>query len=737
MRSRFTRPSRRLTAVIAGLSVTALALAMPTLAQAHPDHDNGGGSFFEQFPGEGVVASKQHDGDSGHLPARRNDVRVIGKAQITNPSGDGITGRVADVSARKGYAYLTAYFQPSCEAGGVHVMDIRNLRQPVEVKKAFIPTSPGSFTGEGSQVIKIGKRDVLIHNNETCDPELVEEGKAGGISLWDVTNPRSPQPLALHAGDKDDEATANTVHSMYAWRNALDGKTYVALVDNEELQDVDIMDISRPKNPVMVNDTLDLVELFGVDQESPEGLTSIFSHDMMVYRVGERYVMTTNYWDGGYVLLDVTNPDPGKVKLITESDYAALDEERLKRGVEISPEGNAHQSELSPNRNFMIGTDEDFNPFRGIATTDDGPYAGTEYTAASASDTPAIRPENPMEGDTTFVGRACTTDQPPASGTGIALVERGACSFQEKLDNNTAAGYSGGIVFNNAAGCDALVSMLAAGDIPFVFVARTTGLQLLNQADTACTTTTPAPGADSASTTVSSIFDGWGYVRLFRTDIPNKGKGSIKQLDTYAIQESQDRRFADDFGDLSVHEVAMDPDGKRAYLSYYSGGFRVVEYGRQGIKEVGAFIDEGGSNFWGVEMYKHRVKGTKRTRNVVLASDRDYGLYVLKHGESAGGGGPRQPIDAVLKGRNTGPGVDKLKVVTTPRGVADGARVNLYRFNKQGVRVLVESSELNANGIKRFQVADLNGRKYTKYVARVKRTDDSKGVKRTNRKRVR
>lgn len=99
--------------------------------------------------------------------------------------------------------------------------------------------------------------------------------------------------------------------------------------------------------------------------------------------------------------------------------------------------------------------------------------------------------------------------------------------------------------------------------------------------------------------------------------------------------------------------------------------------------------------------------------------------------------GGRTAIDAVLKGRNTGADVDKLKVVTTPRGVADGAVVNLYRFNKQGVRVLVESSTLNANGIKRFQVADLNGRKYTKYVARVKRTDDSKAVKRTNFKRVR
>ena len=200
------------------------------------------------------------------------------------------------------------------------------------------------------------------------------------------------------------------------------------------------------------------------------------------------------------------------------------------------------------------------------------------------------------------------------------------CSFQEKLDNITAAGYSAGIVFNNAAGCDALVTMLAAGDIPFLFVTRTTGLQMLNQADTSCGVATPAPGADSAATTIESVFDGWGYVRLFGTNIPKTGgAGSINQIDTYAIPESQDEAYAEGFGDLSVHEVAMDPGGEIAYLSYYSGGLRVVEYGRRGIQEVGAFIDEGGNNFWGVEIYKQDGE------EYVLASDRDFGLYVFQH----------------------------------------------------------------------------------------------------------
>ena len=202
-----------------------------------------------------------------------------------------------------------------------------------------------------------------------------------------------------------------------------------------------------------------------------------------------------------------------------------------------------------------------------------------------------------------------------------------------KLDNVAAAGYAAGIVFNNVrADCLALVTMLAAGDIPFIFVNREVGLHILNQTvdgQAACTTASPAAGAATATINLEAVFDGWGYVRLFRTKFPNGGRGTatITQIDTYAVPEAQDAAFGVGFGDLSVHEVAMDPNpGSRlAYISYYAAGFRVVKYGNNGIQEVGAFIDEGGNNFWGVEV--HEVNGEQ----VVLASDRDFGLYIFRY----------------------------------------------------------------------------------------------------------
>jgi hypothetical protein len=332
-------------------------------------------------------------------------------------------------------------------------------------------------------------------------------------------------------------------------------------------------------------------------------------------------------------LLDVTNPTPGNVQLVAESDYAALDEERLARGQEISPEGNAHQSEISPDNKFLIGTDEDFAPFRVQATITSGPFVGTAFIGVSGSGVPPINLTTSIVGTPTSVGRACGVLEgaviPPApAGGGVALVERGVCSFQEKFDTVKAAGYTSGIVFNAVRpDCEALVNMLVTGDIPFVFVRRSAGLQILGVDPGAdpCTVATPAD-AVANGVDIKAVFEGWGYVRLFKTNIPkNGGAGSIEQIDTYAIPEAQDARFAEGFGDLSVHEVAIDPKERLAYFSYYAGGFRVAKFGNSGLTEVGAYIDEGGNNLWGVDILRRKGK------TYVLASDRDFGLYIFQY----------------------------------------------------------------------------------------------------------
>ena len=626
------------------LAVVSTLLVGAPAALAHPlrDYDDRGGMVPYALPGglPGVGAPfAQHEGPDGHLPPVDEGVRLVGKAEVTNPAGAGNTGRIADVSAYGDHAFLTAFREPTCEQAGAHVIDISDPEAPFEVEEAFMPTRPGNYAGEGSQTLRMKNQHfngvLFIHQNETCPnaPAPTAARTRGGINIWDVTTATSPDLLVEHAGDYTNaaggmDAQANQTHSAFAWTNKFDDRTYVVLVDNEEFTDIDILDITDPRNPVLVNDTLDLNEApFEVDQDSPSNLTGSFSHDMVVKKIGKRYVMSMSYWDGGYVQLDVTDPRDGQVSLVAESDFAELDEERLARGQEISPEGNAHQSELSPDNRFLVATDEDFNPYRVIATITSGPFAGTEYNATSASEVPPVDSETTISGTPTYVGEACG---PLPAGEGVALAERGTCTFQQKIDMIDAAGYEAGIVMNNVRpDCLSGVFMAAAGDIPFVFVDRLTGLQLLQVAGAnegnACTTATPA-GASPASTTIEAVFEGWGFIRLFGTDIP-KGvgeAGSISQIDTFALPESQDEAYAQGFGDLSVHEVALDPEERLAYVSYYAEGFRILKYGRRGLQQVGAFIDEGGNNFWGVEV--HDIG----REQYVLASDRDFGLYIFQ-----------------------------------------------------------------------------------------------------------
>ena len=77
----------------------------------------------------------------------------------------------------------------------------------------------------------------------------------------------------------------------------------------------------------------------------------------------------------------------------------------------------------------------------------------------------------------------------------------------------------------------------------------------------------------------------WAGRRWSTRAAPGTSAGS--PIDTYAVSEAQDPAFATGFGDLSVHEVAMDPDTRGvAYLSYYAAGCASSRTGRRAVAEV-------------------------------------------------------------------------------------------------------------------------------------------------------
>jgi hypothetical protein len=596
------------------------------------------------------VHPDQHGGPGGHLPATSHNVQLVGKLRVH----DAAEGIVADVGTLRGYAYLAQY-SPGCAAdgaGGAYVVDISNPATPKEV--GFIPAHQGSYVGEGVHAIHVDTPaftgDVLALNNEVCGA-----GGLGGVSLWDVTDPLHPTPLAENFGDTTDSAgnprPVVQYHSVFAWQQG--GRAFVVASDDEEtpFSDIDIMEITDPRHPVVASETGLLKDLDpGAIGPYANGTTN-FNHDMWVQKIGSTWTLLSSYWDAGYLKFNVN--DPAHPKLTGDFDFTDPDPEFPA----FSPaEGNAHYAEFDRSGRYFIGTDEDFSPYRTLFKVASGPNTGT-YTAGEFGFTKPIAelPDKKLNGPTVYGGYACNDDVasiPPASSLGtlapgeeaILVVQRGpvqdpnhnhaACRFDEKIQNAANAGYGGVLVaqHHSGAGGGAFADAFFCGSgdprpIPAACIGHRAFHLMFNRTPDY---TVPYPAGDPGdlepdvgdvgpSVEATTAFDGWGYIHLANAS-------TMKGVDTFAVAEAKDPAFASGFGALSVHEVTFDPVVNLAYLSWYDAGFRVVSYGAGGLTEVGRFVDQGGNDFWGVQVHK-----TADGERLVLASDRDSGLYVFRY----------------------------------------------------------------------------------------------------------
>ncbi len=454
------------------------------------------------------------------------------------------------------------------------------------------------------------------------------------MNIYDVTKPSSPTPLVEGVGDStvngQGKKAANEIHSVFAWDAG--NKAYAVIVDNEEGKDVDILDITDPKKATLIAE-YDLDEMFPqIKQAAPSNLQEIFLHDMIVKEIGGRQTMLLSYWDAGYVKLDMTNPLAPVY--LGDTDFTNPDPEAAESGFIVPPEGNGHQAEFTKDNAYVIGADEDFAPYALLARNVDD---GTDLTASQGSDTKQLEEGETITGQSKFVGRACPGDPavPAGDGSQIAVVERGVCTFTEKVASVEAAGgYAAVLIFNREGSdaCNETLGMSVEGDIlAFGVAPREQGFAIFDaEAQYNDATCRAGDGSGLAPITIgtlgdtltfSSYFDGWGYVHLY----DNSG-GKMAELDTYAIPEAHDPAFATGFGDLSVHEVATsETRSNLLYFSYYSGGFRVAEIQGNELVEVGRFIDQGGNNLWGVQVFQ------KNGKEYVAASDRDFGLYIFRY----------------------------------------------------------------------------------------------------------
>jgi len=356
--------------------------------------------------------------------------------------------------------------------------------------------------------------------------------------------------------------------------------------------------------------------------------------------------LLTSYWDAGYVQLDVT--DPRNPTYITDTNFPALDP-FVTLSPAGAPEGNAHQAEFSSDDQLVLAADEDFGTSRAVFEITDGPNVGTSPAGEFSFSLPIDDlPGKRLNGPTVYGGYGCSAldEIPPATVlTGLAageekilVVQRGpvndpshpfaACRFDEKMSNAIAKGYDGIIIGQRHLGSAATDGAFCGGGDPRAI----RGMCVTHEAMHKIFNTPPGytlpyppghppiPGTRGARVSATTQFDGWGYAHLYDAN-------TSALIDDFAIPEAIDERYSSGFGDLSIHEFATDPATNLAYAAWYAGGLRVLRFSRAaGLQEVGKFIDEGGSNFWGVEHYTDRAGN-----RLIVGSDRDYGLYILKY----------------------------------------------------------------------------------------------------------
>ena len=394
-----------------------------------------------------------------------------------------------------------------------------------------------------------------------------------------------------------------------------------------EEHDIDILDITNPSKPKIVSET-NLDKFAQIEPTRPHG-DSMFSHDMVVKRIGDRDVMLMSYWDGGYVTSTSAIRRPaGRCRTPTSLRPTRP---RLKYGQTITPEGNGHQAEFTRDNKYVFATDEDFDPYRVTATFKGGAANGKTFTAIQASGTQAGQQANPLVGADEYVGQGCDPVAPASSEQ-----DRGRGAWDLRLPGQARQRDRGRLPVpdrvqpprhrrvrdpgQHARGLGHPLGDLrvAPGWLPPAGVEPPSTYACGSASETDGTDTPPGP---SVPVDISAVFDGWGYTHMYETNLAEGA--NMKEIAFYAPPEGQLDTYAENYGDMTVHEVATDPDKDLVYVSHYALGMRVLSYNAGGLKEVGKFVEAGGSNYWGVEV--HKMNGT----TYILGSDRDRGLRIF------------------------------------------------------------------------------------------------------------
>jgi len=525
-------------------------------------------------------------------------------------------GAYTDIASYKDLAFIgTSFF--ACSRG-VPIIDISNPAKPSLL--AEVPPHPG-MSMEDLDAMRIGNRDVLALGLQLCD-----EGRQDSIlalDLIDITESRNPQRLSVF-----EIPGVEHVHGVHEFDlvKTPDGRA-LALLAVPEFEvntaqedgrggtgDLLIVDISDPEQPKQiaewgVQDEAALGPAFA--NQAPEGeYPAVLLHSVRASADGTRAFLS--YWDAGVIILDIR--DPATPKYLGRTSFAAAEE------------GNAHSIATSADEQLLVEADEDFSPKHPSITSN----AFTGHRAVIARIPLGKAPTE----EVVHVGRGCPADtvqgQPAEdsytreiSGT-IALLDPGGCSPEQKAARAQSAGATGVILYGGETFKEmqkileqTVLVRLPSGETVFlripVFITSYDTAQDLIAA--------PEP----AHINFTTHGDSWGGLRLFDISDP-QNPDPISTFRTVNAENvdlpAPDRTFSNVW---SAHNPEI--RDKLLFASWYRDGVRAVDISDPKTpREVGFWTGKGAPSdappvdIWGIALHD----------DLILASDRNFGLYILK-----------------------------------------------------------------------------------------------------------
>jgi hypothetical protein len=269
-------------------------------------------------------------------PVCRN-VEIVGHSNMDGRS-DGLQVQLQEANGRY-YLYVGHFW-----SGGTTVLDVTDPANPKTV--AFIPT-PNKDTW--SIKVQVADNIAMIPCELNFFGVGIDPANAwSGVRFFDVSDPTNPRELSSY------KAGGIGVHrswwngGRYAYLSAgiSDVKGVWMHGDPEVTRVLTILDVSDPSNPKKVSDFW-LPEQKGEEPWPGDG-TTVYVHQPLVE--GDRCYVA--YWDGGFAILDVS--DPAEPRMIS----------RVKTFPDFG-DGNVHTCLPLPEKQQLVVIEENTANFGG------------------------------------------------------------------------------------------------------------------------------------------------------------------------------------------------------------------------------------------------------------------------------------------------------------------------------------------------------------------------------------